>query len=90
MIGKLSVLVCILVVAFIFVNVVYEIPVFGDSQTRSVASYYLSHGLYRTGSANIVNAIVWDFRGFDTIGEETVLFSAAIGVFLVMRRKWTQ
>lgn len=63
-----------------------ELPEFG-SDGGSVASYYLGNGLHETGSANIVNSIVWDFRGFDTMGEETVLFSAAIGVFLVLRSR---
>ena len=49
--------------------------------------YYIQNGLEKTGSANIVNSIVWDFRGYDTLGEETVLFTATIGVILIIRRK---
>jgi multisubunit Na+/H+ antiporter MnhB subunit len=60
---------------------------FGQFENRRVAEYYLREGLELTGSANIVNAIVWDFRGYDTLGEETVLFCAALGVFLVVSGK---
>lgn len=53
---------------------------------RDVATYYLENGLEGVGSPNIVNSIVWDFRGYDTLGEETVMFTAALGVFLVAER----
>jgi len=64
-----------------------SLPAFGTWGSREVAQYYIENGAYRTGSASIVNAIIWDFRGYDTMGEETVLFTAALGVFLIMRRK---
>jgi len=63
------------------------IPKFGSFENKEVAVYYLQNGLRLTGSANIVNSIVWDFRGYDTMGEETVLFAAAMGVFLIIRRR---
>ena len=71
---------------FMFTSVVY-LPEFGSFQNKDVALYYLRNGLMFTGSANIVNAIVWDFRGYDTMGEETILFAAAMGVYLIIRRK---
>lgn len=63
------------------------LPEFGSFDNRHVSQFYLDEGLEKTGSANIVNAIVWDFRGYDTLGEETVLFCAALGVFMIIRRK---
>jgi len=50
---------------------------------RETATYYLEEGTTETGSPNIVNSIVWDFRSYDTLGEESVLFVAALGVFLI-------
>jgi multicomponent Na+:H+ antiporter subunit B len=35
--------------------------------------------------ANAVTAVVFDYRGFDTMGEELLLFSAASGVALLLR-----
>lgn len=35
--------------------------------------------------ANVVAATVFDYRGFDTLGEEFILFSAAMGVALLLR-----
>ena len=63
------------------------LPDFGDISNRHVSRYYMETGLQKTGSANIVNSIVWDFRGYDTLGEETVLFCAALGVFMIIRSK---
>jgi multicomponent K+:H+ antiporter subunit A len=39
------------------------------------------------GGANVVNVILVDFRGFDTIGEITVLALAALGVWTLFRRR---
>ena len=66
---------------------IMELPEFGSPENRHVSEYYLQNGVFHTGSSNVVNAIVWDFRGYDTLGEGTVLFTAAMGVFLVVRRK---
>lgn len=71
---------------FIFMGLV-SLPLFGSFENKHVADYYIRSGFLDTGSPNLVNSIVWDFRGYDTLGEETVLFTAALGVFLVVRRK---
>ena len=41
---------------------------------------YMANGTEETGSANLVTAVVVNYRGFDTLGEVTVLFLAATGV----------
>ena len=87
MIGKVAVVLGISVFVFILVNAMYELPDFGKFENRDVAQYYLDRGLQETGSGNVVNAIIWDFRGLDTMGEETVLFSAAMRIFLLLWRK---
>ncbi|NIO22535.1 MAG: hypothetical protein GTN38_00725 [Candidatus Aenigmarchaeota archaeon] len=74
---------CLLVLGGIFLYVFLS-PVFGAWEGKHVANYYLENALEDTGSANLVSSIVWDFRGFDTLGEETVLFTAALGVFTIV------
>lgn len=59
-------------------------PGFSDWGNKRVAGYYIENGLSETMCPNIVNSVVWDFRAFDTLGEETVLFTAAVGVFSIM------
>jgi len=42
--------------------------------------YYINRGIEQTGAANIVTSVVVNYRGFDTLGEVTVLFIAALGL----------
>lgn len=62
-----------------------ELPPFGQPIMR-VAQDYLKQGLQKTGAANIVAAIILDFRGYDTLGEATVLFTAVMGVLALIRK----
>jgi multisubunit Na+/H+ antiporter MnhB subunit len=48
---------------------------------------YLQNGLDETGAPNIVTAVLLDFRAWDTLGEATVLFCAALGTVAVLRRR---
>ena len=40
----------------------------------------------QTRATGVVSAINFDYRGFDTVGEEFILFAAAAGVSIVLRR----
>lgn len=51
----------------------------------SVAAYYAANSLPQANGRNIVNVILVDFRGLDTLGEITVLGIAAIGVYSLIR-----
>jgi multisubunit Na+/H+ antiporter MnhB subunit len=62
-----------------------ELPNFGAPIMR-VAKEYIERGLEKTGATNIVAAIILDFRGYDTLGEATILFTAVMGVLAVMRK----
>jgi multicomponent Na+:H+ antiporter subunit B len=59
-----------------------KIP-FGAPKTE-VGKYYINEGIEETGAANIVTSVVVGYRGFDTLGEVTVLFIAAIGLGAVL------
>ena len=50
----------------------------------SISSYFLDKSVPEGGGGNVVNVILVDFRGFDTLGEITVLAIAAIGVAALM------
>lgn len=62
-----------------------ELPNFGYP-TMKVAQTYLQAGMPATGAANLVAAIILDFRAYDTLGEAVVLFTSVIGVLAVVRR----
>lgn len=44
-------------------------------------------GVYERHAADVVNAINYDYRGFDTLGEEFILFTAVLGVMMLLRRE---
>ena len=57
---------------------IMEIP-FGVNKAK-VGEYYINHGREETGAINIVTSVVLNYRGFDTLGEVTILFLAALSV----------
>ena len=59
---------------------------FGE-QTLRMSKIYIEQGPELTGSANLVTGVLLDFRAYDTLGEATILFTAAIGVITIMRLK---
>ncbi|HET8984602.1 MAG TPA: monovalent cation/H+ antiporter subunit A, partial [Trueperaceae bacterium] len=51
-----------------------------------IASYFLENSYSGGGGTNVVNVLLVDFRGFDTMGEITVLAIVALTVFALLRR----
>ncbi|MEX6503150.1 monovalent cation/H+ antiporter subunit A [Pseudomonas zhanjiangensis] len=50
----------------------------------SISGYYLANSLSGGGGANVVNVILVDFRGFDTLGEISVLAIAGVGIYAML------
>ncbi len=50
----------------------------------SIAGYFLANSVSGGGGANVVNVILVDFRGYDTLGEITVLALAGLGIFAML------
>jgi multisubunit Na+/H+ antiporter MnhB subunit len=65
------------------------IPVFltfGAPAYSDMDLYFLNYGQLQAAANNIVTSVVFDYRGFDTLGESVVLFTAVIGVGLLFRK----
>lgn len=65
----------------------WDIPGFGAPDAPSqihVARYYIDNAMPETGVPNIVTAVLASYRGFDTLGEVTVIFTAAVAVLLLI------
>jgi multisubunit Na+/H+ antiporter MnhB subunit len=58
---------------------------FGDPGQVAMDDYFLEHAIKDRSSENAVTSIVFDFRGFDTIGEAAVLFTAVCSVTALFR-----
>ncbi len=55
-----------------------------DDEQTAVAGYYAEKAVPEGGGTNIVNVILVDFRGFDTLGEIFVVTIAAISVLVLI------
>ncbi len=66
-----------------------DMPDWGDpdSPANSHVSPYISDAVEKTATPNIVTAVLADYRGYDTLGETTVIFSAGMACILLLRRK---
>ena len=64
-----------------------DIPSFGDPLSpaqQHVKPRYIERSIEETGAANTVTAVLASYRGYDTLGEVTVIFTAGIGVMLLI------
>lgn len=64
-----------------------ELPPFGAAENPAnlhVAPYYLANTAEQIGVANLVTAVLGSYRGYDTLGETVVVFTAALGVLLLL------
>ncbi len=78
-------LVFIFVFVYSSVKIFNHLPEFGEQSLR-MAKVYIDQGLRLTGAGNLVAAVILDFRGYDTLGEATVLFTSVVGVMAVLRK----
>ncbi len=51
----------------------------------SISDFFLANSVPGGGGANVVNVILVDFRGFDTLGEISVLALAALGIHALLK-----
>ena len=84
--------VAILFVVFLAGVKAFEtLPEFGSPVFTKVADApsvtYVEKGLAETGAANIVTAVILDYRGYDTLGEATVLFTSVLGALAILRSR---
>jgi len=60
------------------------LPAFGAARVVP-SDWYLAHAQRVTGAANVVTSIVLDFRGYDTLGEATVILVSIAGALVLAR-----
>lgn len=80
-----------LIILFIFLlAAALSLHPFGQPIFTEMDDYFIQNGQEETGSNNIVSSVVFDYRGLDTLGEASILFAAAVGVFIILgsRKKY--
>jgi len=86
---KIPALIAVLLIGIILFWAVEDMPAFGDPDAPAnhhVAQMYIERTRPDIGIDNIVTAILASYRGFDTLGETAVIFTAGISVVLLLRR----
>lgn len=81
----ISAIIILIIAAFMLVSLAnFD---FGNPKNTQMDSYMIENGQALAAVNNIVSGVVFDFRGFDTLGEATVLFTAVLGVSLMFRKR---
>ena len=78
-----------LLVGVILVWGTLVLPPFGSPDAvihKHVVPRYIADTIKETNVPNVVTSVLADYRGYDTLGETTVIFTAGIGVMLLLRR----
>jgi multisubunit Na+/H+ antiporter MnhB subunit len=70
--------------SFLMVSAI-NMRTFGEPTITKMDDYFIENAQKETGANNVVTSIVFDYRGFDTLGEATVLFTAVVGVVALFR-----
>ncbi len=80
-------LITVLLTGGLLIYGTWDLPAFGDPNAPAhlhVAPAYLAEAEHQTGVPNVVTAVLASYRGYDTLGEVTVIFTAGIGVLLLL------
>ena len=67
-----------------------DMPPYGDPDNpvhHHVADHYLEESPHEIGVPNIVTAVLASYRGYDTMGETAVVYTAAVAVMLLLARR---
>ncbi|MGW8268322.1 MAG: DUF4040 domain-containing protein, partial [Longimicrobiales bacterium] len=64
-----------------------DMPPYGNPDNpihQHVAPHYLEDSDEEIGVPNVVTSVLASYRGYDTMGETTVVFTAAVGVMILL------
>ncbi|MBF0247715.1 MAG: DUF4040 domain-containing protein [Alphaproteobacteria bacterium] len=70
-----------------------DMPRYGDPHApihHHVANRYVEKSAAEVGPPNVVTSVLASYRGFDTLGETAVVFTAAVGVLVILGRSKAQ
>ena len=80
-------LIVVLVTGAVLIYGTFDMPVLGDPAApvhQHVAPRYIEASGREIGIPNIVTSVLASYRGYDTLGEVTVIFTAGIGVLMLI------
>ncbi len=87
---KPAALLAVVITGIVLVYGVTGLPGFGDGEApihQHVAPRYLQQSAQEIGIPNVVTSVLASYRGYDTLGETIVVFTAAVGVLILLKGK---
>lgn len=84
-IDRILIILFLSILAYALIFIALDLPPFGLERV-TIGDYYLENSLREVGATNTVNAILWDYRGYDTLGETIVLFTAVVVITNLLSR----
>jgi len=86
---KLLALIAVLMTGALLLYGTIDMPDWGDPHSPAsihVSPRYIEKTVEETAVPNVVTSVLADYRGYDTLGETVVIFTAAIACILLIRR----
>lgn len=87
--NTISALIIVCATGAVLIYGTLDMPVFGDPAApihHHVADHYLEKSWEEIGLPNAVTSVLASYRGYDTLGETYVIFTAAAGVLGILGR----
>jgi len=81
---KTATIISLGIVIILFVACAMLIHPFGQPPA-DMDDYIIDNAQTETGANNVVTSVVFDYRGYDTLGEATILFTAVTAVMMLFR-----
>ncbi|MDL1969382.1 MAG: hypothetical protein LWW94_00090 [Candidatus Desulfofervidaceae bacterium] len=87
---KLLSLIAVFITGALLIYGTLDMPTWGDPNAPAalhVSPRYIEKTIEETATPNAVTSVVADYRGYDTMGETTVIFTAGIACIFLLRRE---
>jgi len=89
---KFFAFIVVLITGALLIYATVDMPDWGDADSPAnthVSPRYLEESVEKAATPNVVTTVLADYRGYDTLGETTVIFTAGVVCILLLRRKRT-
>jgi len=83
-------LITVIITGMILIYGTADMPDWGDPNSPAslhVSPRYIEKTMEETATPNVVTSVLADYRGYDTLGETTVIFTAGVSCILILRRR---
>lgn len=86
---KIFALIVVILTGAVLIYSTVDMPEWGDPNSpasRHVSPRYIEKTIEETATPNAVTSVLADYRGYDTLGETMVIFTAGIVCLMLLRR----